>query len=485
MTIYEKFYEFEKNNDLSKFSINGIWIYPILRLIVFNILFQQKNDRVKGNDINSCINWLKKLIRDIKWNLKNRKINQAEIFYCVEAITRRRRKDGLYENIYISPIVERLKGKKQIVLELPSEHINHYSPIPEKEVYYPDFDIDKIYFKARKKNTIPNFDVQNFDQLFNFFDVAFDERLLFDRLNKFFLLLNFFSRLLQKYDPKFVIVVNAYDYKKMALIHAAKQKHIPTIELQHGIIYKSHMAYIYPEIVNRDLLPDYLLTYGDYFSNLIRENSLAFETNKVISVGFPYLENVLNKSPDLPDNLVKISKEKFVILITSQWVIRDQLKNFVLRLESKLSSNFLIFYKIHPGEKDIEIVYKEFKNKKIILITDKAISSLELMKIAKIHTTIFSTSYFESLAFELPNILIEMDGYTENVKEFIDNKTTFLASSPQQYCSLLEQIFNNYEKVRNFVKSKSINYFSSNSLQNIKSVLQKIERDWFVNFENR
>lgn len=98
------------------------------------------------------------------------------------------------------------------------------------------------------------------------------------------------------------MLVNAYDYKKMALISAAKKLKIPTVELQHGIIYKSHLAYIYPKVLSRELFPDYLLTYGEHFSKLVRKYSSAFKDEHVIAVGFPYLESISKKNRPYRDN---------------------------------------------------------------------------------------------------------------------------------------------------------------------------------------
>jgi hypothetical protein len=74
------------------------------------------------------------------------------------------------------------------------------------------------------------------------------------------------TRLLDSVDPAVVGVVVSYGRGVKQLIHACRQRNIPVVEIQHGAIYDEHPGYHYPSDVHVDLFPDYLLTFGEYWS---------------------------------------------------------------------------------------------------------------------------------------------------------------------------------------------------------------------------
>jgi hypothetical protein len=260
----------------------------------------------------------------------------------------------------------------------------------------------------------------------------------------------------------------------MALIYAAKVLRIPTVELQHGLINASHMAYMYKQVINRRLFANYLFTFGEYFSDLIKGNSVVWDSHHVISVGFPYIEAVKARPIELPDRLKVLSRRFKIIYVTSQWTVRTELKDFIVQLSERLSDAYMIFYKIHPGEKDTQKFYEAFRaHENIELILDKSVNSMEIMKVAAVHSTVYSTSYFESVFFELPNIFIEVPKYSESIGNFVDNKTTFIAKSVNDYLHYLDRIEGDSSLALKLYEKRTT-FYKPNALANIVAALDDV-----------
>lgn len=472
MSLFEKFYLFEEDFDLNKFYLNNIWIYPLLKMLIFQALFQKTSSLETKKK--SKLSLLLELKKTFYWQkIKSKEIKTTDYLYVIDGITRRLNENNQYGNIYVSPIINHLNHYKHLVFEFPDEDFGHYSPIPEKYVFYPDLSIKWILFKTKffKKEWFPESLLKEVNL---FFETNLSSQYVNSRIDKFFTLKNYFIHLIANKQPKLIFLVNAYDYKKMAMIAAAKELNIKTVELQHGIIYDSHLAYFYHKVLGRDLLPDYLFTYGNYFKKLIVSKSKAFVPENVISVGFPYMEQISKNKPVLPEKISDLSRSKKIILITSQWVIRDQLKNFTKAICKILPKDYHIIYKTHPGERDIEETYHDLMLNNVTLVTEKSISSLELMKIADIHTTVFSTSLFESFMFGLPNILIEIPEYSKNITGYIDNKSVFLVNSPKDYIERLRNITKKYEYHKKCAQKNCAQFFEPNALLNIAREIKKL-----------
>ena len=475
MELIEKFYQFESEYDLNKFIIDGLWYYPLIKMTIYFELAGQnlKNNKNKRNK-SIYSNVFKQFLKAMYWKINSERLHFSKYLFVDSALTRRQGEDGVDENMYFDPIINKLGYKNSLFVEYPNNEFNHTAKISHYNIYFPDFDIFKIFLKARfrKKKLIVN--KKPVQDLYDYFEVHFDPDFINDRLNKFFLFKNLFEKMLNKVRPEIILLVDGYDYKQMALIYAAKKLGIPTVEMQHGLISRTHMGYMYKNIVSHQLFADYLFTFGDFFTRLIQSHSMVWQNNHIVSTGFPYIEMIKQKPVRLPTRLVRLANRFKIIYVTSQWTVRDELKKFIIELAKKLDPDFMIFYKIHPGEKEIENFYKPFlRYKNIELISDKSINSLELMKVAFVHSTVYSTSYFESVFFELPNIFIDVPQYRENIQNFIDNETAFLAIDTSSYFQYLEKILAN-SNISKKLQSKRVKFYSPNSLENVMASIERI-----------
>ncbi|NTZ20258.1 hypothetical protein EXW96_22740 [Paenibacillus sp. JMULE4] len=89
------------------------------------------------------------------------------------------------------------------------------------------------------------------------------------------------------YKPKAIFVTD--HYSNYPLIKAAKDLKIKVIECQHGLISREHPAYNFDININSSYLPDFLLSFGDYIVNTLKDSRIL-DVTQIVPVGSLYLE---------------------------------------------------------------------------------------------------------------------------------------------------------------------------------------------------
>ena len=220
----------------------------------------------------------------------------------------------------------------------------------------------------------------------------------------------YLKNLFKKLSPK-VIFVRAASYGGFIsiMLKTAKENGIITGEFQHGNIYKSHMAYNYGDSMFKSekykkYLPDYILTFGDYWKDQIKIPS------KKISIGNPHFYESIKKYKD-------IKEQKNTILIISQGDIVDKFSKIAQYLSKELK-NYKIVFKLHPGEVPFENRYKElYKYRNIEII--KSGDIYENIVLCENIIACFSTSIYESLGFNKKLFILDNDMSKKKIPEEI------------------------------------------------------------------
>lgn len=475
MELYKRFSQFETHTKLSKFNINGFWYYPIFKVhIYFSTIQNQIRKTTSEND--ESLKVLSFLFRSIKWMFYSKSVNEPKIMFVDHANSKRENFLGNVENIYFEPLIKMLLPLEMIFFEFPSYnygHIKNTSSIPS---LYPDLAVFKVLSMVRfRKKKFYNLDLKPLEELFDYFDINFDKLFIYERLNKFLIYEKYFLKLLQKLRPKIIILIDSYTYVHMALIAAAKVLAIPIIEFQHGIINKKHWPYMYKSVVDRDLFPDYFFSFGSYFSNILKYNSKQFLPEKIFDIGFPLLDSYENKQIHLPANLIKLSSKHKIIYVTSQWTIRSELFYFLQKLLQELPHDYYVLIKPHPGEKNVNMFYQQIESfKNVSILKNRNINSLQIMKIAYVHVTVYSTSFLESFFMGVPTIFVYIEKMSDSILEFVDNKTTFLVKTPEEFIQKISFLSTNMKYIKKQLVKLSQKYYCKNSLENMTKKIKEI-----------
>lgn len=471
MDKFKKLIELEEQLDLSRFYINDIWIYPVIKQ---NIFVYELSDIKDSIGTAHAQNIISKGFQSLKWFFKINHDSELDIIMFDSADSRRKNSKGIYSSIYTDVIWELFPEKKLLTYERPGSTVNHFNDIPDIKIYYPDFNILKFALQSYLKTTNNLDENKELQKLLNLLSIdasiiPFIEK----KIHRFFLFREYFIRFLKKKKPKCVLIVCGYTYYAMALSSACKRLGIPTAELQHGFIRENHPGYIYKNIIDRELFPDYFLSFGEYFSNYLQEESILFDEESIINCGFPTLGKYKNSPVNLDKELLKNQPGKKILLVTSQWSIREKLKPYIAKVLNMLPDDYLVVYKTHPAEVNTADYYKELTNQpNFILIDNPKISSLDLMKVSDVHSTVYSTSFMEALYFDLPNIFINVDEYSYTIKKFVDDESCYFSPNPESFVKTLQSIDQNISSIKSRIKTVSNKFYKSDPESNLKSAIE-------------
>jgi hypothetical protein len=156
---------------------------------------------------------------------------------------------------------------------------------------------------------------------------------------------DYYQRLFDQCRPRAALIEDACYGAGCHIVKWARERCIPTIEPQHGMIYPDHMAYNYGRALlesdlYRQFLPDYLLTYGSFWSDQVNVPVAK------LALGNPNRSEKCKRMPARPKG-----GERWVLLIISAGSIPETMRNFLLNLiETPGIGQCEIIFRPHPLE---------------------------------------------------------------------------------------------------------------------------------------
>jgi hypothetical protein len=291
---------------------------------------------------------------------------------------------------------------------------------------------------------------------------------IYDFITVFVHIKQFLFNVLKKIRPKVVLIRCGYGRFPMALSQACRQLGIPSVELQHGLI----TAYLPPyrratPTKNKDCIPDYLLAHGDIYADMVRNGNL-FDPDKVISTGYPYLQQTLHERGTTPSLKSSLSPFTQNILFTSQWIVAAEIQDFVIHVAEQFEHDHIdvgILFKPHPYDKND---YSMLSKHGTIFPVDQYEDIFELFTHIDIHATVYSTSGLEAMAFGKPNIFVDLYGLTQH------HNLPYIVSSPAQFVEAVEKILANYEEASKEALAVVDNFFKTSPQKNLAEFFTKI-----------
>lgn len=168
---------------------------------------------------------------------------------------------------------------------------------------------------------------------------------------------NYYKLLLKQIQPKVIVVVSAAEQSKKYLIETAKEMGIVTVEYEHGMSMSCSLANHYLKKHSLKSYADYMWVYG---KSVIDSFKLPIENCNIRAVGNGYhnwrIKNI---------NKVKKITSKKLILVISDYELSG-LAELAVEIANKVTDEYVVMFKLHPGEID-------WRNKYPILIGSKVI----------------------------------------------------------------------------------------------------------------
>lgn len=207
--------------------------------------------------------------------------------------------------------------------------------------------------------------------------------------------------------PNVVFMIDAYD--QMGYVWSFHNHSIPVVELQHGVLNKSHIGYNCP-IDTKIFAPDEICVFGEKeYKYLI--NKYPKYANLVTKTGMFFLDKV-NEIYDKDIFSEYRLEYKKIIVVSGQTGYEEILSRFIDGA-AKINKDFLYIY-----------IPRRFTNitftQKNVLLKN-GINIYPYLKFCDIHCTIFSTTCLEAHFFRKINIFYDYNGFSSSYyKEILD-----------------------------------------------------------------
>lgn len=195
-------------------------------------------------------------------------------------------------------------------------------------------------------------------------------------------------------------------YQKEPLIYALKRKGVKVIELQHGLIAEEDMFYVYDKnilpVKDKALFADEMWVYGKYWKEVLLKGYEYNEQQIKIFGYYLFYEKNFSDEFEKFANEIKSQFDK-IIFATAQKNLEQHIAeylNFLIKDAHSKKQNIAIIVKPHPSAAmDIEkLLNNEFQN---VFVKNDPLEWL--FQIADIHLSIYSTTLFDALMFNIKN----------------------------------------------------------------------------------
>jgi len=229
------------------------------------------------------------------------------------------------------------------------------------------------------------------------------------------------KEMIRKEKPKAIVIQNEYGVWEKSLIFAAKQENIPTVAIQHGVVYDTHPGYNFKNWNKnsiKNLLADKVCVYGNSEKDVLINNGCPEE--KVVVTGhlrYDFLKDA-DKIFDRDKTLEKygIDKNKKIVLWATQTHGFDNKENrlnaeMMFNFFSKMKDRYHLIIKLHPGEDQNAPLYVRFNQRfgNIATILKGKENTFELLYACDALVTKHSTVGIEAIILNKPIIITELE----------------------------------------------------------------------------
>ncbi|MEW6618236.1 MAG: hypothetical protein AB1422_02605 [bacterium] len=453
----------ENNSEIFdfRFEFDNILMWPFMRFDLHNIpIFKEYNlGQLPSSREKLTFIYLKNTLLNnpFKYSLKTK----YDILMFCSGITNVKKGDKYFNRV--SDHFAFINKDETLLIEDSVRRRIYYTPRYFPNICYHDFIPLAGYIKSKfvkpcKKDIITIKNLRKFlEQLFPYqlekSELNTIENALLYISKRLTIYYYLYNKLFDKFNPKVIFLEDGSYGGNSYILKWAKARNIITIEPEHGIVFENHPAYNYGNaILNSDFykeyLPDYFLTYGKYWGEVI---NLPV---KKIAIGNPfYCENIKKIST------TNQFQTKTKILIVFSGGIIPEMKKIVLKFLSIIdNSKYDVSFRVHPTElPDVKERYSEIIAKNTIKIDTES----------DVYLSLLNTDF---VVGEPSTVLVESIGFCKSVF-VIDHPFTDL-----YFPRSIIKRFSNAEELMNLI----ITHNSNNEIN--KDYIW--EPDWEVNYKN-
>ena len=213
--------------------------------------------------------------------------------------------------------------------------------------------------------------------------------------------------------PAAVFVLCAYNMH-IPFQLAAKERGIPVIELQHGVIHESHPGYVLGTLPDGlHPAPDHLVTFGDHFGRVI-ERECPHWAGRWSVGGHAWLKRAREQHVEAR------SDGRREVLIFSQYdlPVRRQVLQAAREMRALLGDDWHVAIKPHPREPGCAAFYADAIADGVELVPPGAESYARLGR-CELAVSVYSTVAIEALAFPCRSAVLRSPHWSEAIAALV------------------------------------------------------------------
>jgi hypothetical protein len=261
----------------------------------------------------------------------------------------------------------------------------------------------------------------------------YEKKHLLSALHIFFEDFRFYYQMFKNKGVKQVLFISHYHNE--GLIAALQLLNIKSIELQHGLIAKNDLYYVYDQqysgSVSNAFFPDKIFVYGNYWKSIL-DKGCEFNNGQIEVVG-DYLFRLPKSTTPAPP------KENMILICAQKTMHEDYVKyGRQLAVRMKDHPDWKVIVKLHPleGNKKAYEELKEFGFE----IVDLEIPLDTLLARAKIQISIYSTTFYDAIGYDVENLAIKDYGTSSDyAADLIEEGIAFPVAFDEDPVKLFEE----------------------------------------------
>lgn len=237
-------------------------------------------------------------------------------------------------------------------------------------------------------------------------------------LHVFFDDFRFYYKLFKNQPVKSVVFISHYHNE--GLIAALQTLGIRSVEIQHGLISANDLYYVYSPVfsagIKNAFFPDAVCVYGNYWKSILKKG-VEFTDSQIVVSG-DYLHH--------SEITVSRSEKQKSILICAQKNMHDEYVEYAHSLKPWMEAHpdWKWIIKLHPLEKNKQ-AYEELKPFNFEIIEHQR-SLDSLLRECSIQISVYSTTFFDALGFDVTNFSIQQFGmYRDYAAQMVEEGVAF------------------------------------------------------------
>ncbi len=459
--------EIEKNIDIQKFEYQEIAFWPIIRFM----LYTEHSSRNGGLTTEAEISKKQKLLLLCKMIFsrfvdyrQHKSLKNADVYFLTMSNSRVFIDSKGYVDSFISPLVEWSKYPCHIDEMVFNGEFRY--PRAEKTVYIQK----EIYLQYIKATLLNKLNPQTYEWQDTWetireflskhgYQTSVTTNHIATRLLRFFFLKTWFDKRLAIVKPKQVVVVCYYSLPCLALICAANQRGINTIDLQHGVQGQSHIAYSnFYNIPHQgwSMLPKQFWNWN--YKDKENIDSWGKNNHTGVTGGIIWNHYLLANKP-LRTSWIKklnnINKDNKPIILVSLQPSKDNdtfFQQLIKSSQSKMGKKYLWCLRLHPGmmnQKDYLNNLFDFDNCEVDIAS--TIPLAYLLENSFGHITRYSSVVLEAEYFGVKSIVESGRDYYDNVDYFSNTDNLVIKLNEKQQIDISKDVVNSMNVWQNLL----------------------------------